>query len=631
MNKADSERLAAKLEKENKKPAPKIERADLAVINVCSVRQSAIDRVKSKIKQIRKTNPRTKIILTGCILDQDKKKFKKQVDQIWPIADLKCQPKRKIEKQAYLPIMNGCDNFCSYCAVPYTRGRETSQPAQAIIKQAKDLIKNNYQEIILLGQNVNSYQSGRINFPQLLKKIAGLKGNFQVSFLTSHPKDMSDELIQTIAQSDKISKSIHLPLQSGDNQILKKMNRGYRAGDYQKLIKKIRKAIPRAKISTDLIVGFPGETKKQFQNTLNLVKKIGFAEAFVAAYSPRSGTAAAKFNDDVPSQEKKRRKRILLNLFPKQYKSKKITKSYPQNKLIVILGPTATGKSELAIKLARRFKGEIVSADSRQIYQGMDIGAAKINKEQARAVPHYLLDIVEPNQNFSLAQYQKKAVKTIKQIQKNNKLPFLTGGAGLYIQAVVNNLQIPKVKPDKKLRDELEKLTNQKLCQKLKKLDPEALRKIDLKNRRRLIRALEVCLSAGRPFSEQKQKDKPLFNALQIGLAPDYQNLDKKISQRTEKMIKQGLVQEVKNLLKKYPADLPALNSIGYQEIIQYLNNQISLSQAKALINLHTRQYAKRQMTWFRKDKTIHWVKNRQQAERLIKKFLEKKAVDSTA
>ncbi len=225
--------------------------------------------------------------------------------------------------------MTGCNNFCSYCVVPYTRGSEYSRPAQEIIEEIKDLVRKGYKEITLLGQNVNSYQGkgqslrdspwskgypSPLNFPRLLKILNDIPGNFQIKFLTSHPKDMSDELIRVIAQGEKISKEIHLPVQSGDDEILKKMNRQYTVKDYKNLIKKIRQKIPQAKISTDIIVGFPGETKKQFQKTVSLVKEIGFSQAYVAAYSPRPGTTAAKFKDDVPSLEKKRRKRMLLEI-----------------------------------------------------------------------------------------------------------------------------------------------------------------------------------------------------------------------------------------------------------------------------------------------------------------------------
>ena len=292
------------------------------------------------------------------------------------------------------------------------------------------------------------------------------------------------------------------------------------------------------------------------------------------------------------------------------------------NKLIIILGPTASGKSDLAIELAKKFKGEIVSADSRQIYQEMDIGTAKITKKQMANIPHYLIDIIKPNQEFTLAQFKTKAVKIIKNIQKKNKLPFLVGGTMLYIQSIVDNLQIPQIKPDKKLREQLENKTNQELYDQLEKIDPKALEVIDINNQRRLIRALEVCLKTKRPFSQQKKKGQPLFNILQLGLNPSQKILDKRINQRIEKMIEAGLSKEVEGLIKKYGVKPYSLSGISYQEIIQYLNKEITLEQAKDLIKIHTRQYARRQMSWFKRDKRIHWIENYSQAEKIIKSFL---------
>jgi len=312
MNKSDSEKIANQLEIKKYQQTKAINQANLVVINVCSVRQSAINRVYSKIKQIRENNKKVKIALTGCILEKDKKQFKNQVDQIWPITDFKTKAKCQSTKHAFVPIMTGCNNFCSYCAVPYTRGREKSRSAQEIIKEVRDLIKNKYKEITLLGQNVNSYKN---NFPKLLKTLNDLSGNFEINFLTSHPKDMSNDLIKVIANGKKISKNIHLPIQSGDNQILKKMNRHYTVNHYKKLIKKIRQTIPKAEISTDIIVGFPNETEKQFQNTVKLVKEMNFSRAFISSYSPRPGTTAAELKDNIPSGIKKRRKRILLDMF----------------------------------------------------------------------------------------------------------------------------------------------------------------------------------------------------------------------------------------------------------------------------------------------------------------------------
>jgi tRNA-2-methylthio-N6-dimethylallyladenosine synthase len=240
---------------------------------------------------------------------------------------------------AYVPIMTGCNNFCTYCAVPYTRGREKSRPTKQIVKEVKNLLAKGCKEIWLLGQNVNSYKGAGnfpfrasiykyindpttspikgklpapfVGFPQLLKMINDLSGNFQIQFLTSHPKDMSDELIKTIAECEKVSREIHLPLQSGDDAILRKMNRRYTLAQYKKLVKKIRKYIPEAKISTDIIVGFPGETKKQFENTTKAIRELKFSKAYIACYSPRPATAAAKMKDNVPRQEKKERRRTL--------------------------------------------------------------------------------------------------------------------------------------------------------------------------------------------------------------------------------------------------------------------------------------------------------------------------------
>ncbi len=314
-----------------------IEKADLVVINACSVRQSAMDRVYSKINSFKNK----KIILAGCVLPEDRKKLKSKVSEIWhPDEYFKNIPIHTDNSSIFVPIMTGCNNFCTYCAVPYTRGRERSRPANEIIKEIKSLIKNGYKEIWLLGQNVNSYagkfdffsrafidkyindpaanpKEKKSNFPLLLRIINSLPGDFQIKFLTSHPKDMSDELIKTIAECPKISKEIHLPLQSGDNTILKKMNRKYTISRYKNLIKKIRQKIPNAKISTDIIVGFPGETKKQFENTAKAMRNIKFSNAYIAKYSPRPGTAAFKLKDNVPMSEKKRRWEILNEIIKK--------------------------------------------------------------------------------------------------------------------------------------------------------------------------------------------------------------------------------------------------------------------------------------------------------------------------
>jgi len=297
-------------------------------------------------------------------------------------------------------------------------------------------------------------------------------------------------------------------------------------------------------------------------------------------------------------------------------------------KLIVILGPTASGKSELALKLAKELNAEIVSADSRQIYKGMDIGTAKSAKKERKIIKHYLIDIKKPNQLYTVWEYKRNAIEAINQIIKRDKVPFLVGGTGLYIKAIVDNLEIPKVKPDWKLRKSLElKIKTQglkSLYDELIKIDPEAAYIVDSQNPRRIIRALEVAIKTKKPFSQQRKKGKSLFDVLEIGLSVSEEKLKEKIEKRVDKMVKMGLVKEVKNLIKIYDKNLSTFDAIGYREIVDYLNKKKSLTEAIKEIKKNTWHFAKRQMTWFKCDKQIHWIKSQGQAEKLVKDFLKK-------
>ncbi|MDD4476686.1 MAG: tRNA (adenosine(37)-N6)-dimethylallyltransferase MiaA, partial [Patescibacteria group bacterium] len=242
-------------------------------------------------------------------------------------------------------------------------------------------------------------------------------------------------------------------------------------------------------------------------------------------------------------------------------------------------------------------------------------------------VPHYLMDIIEPDEDFSLADFKKMALKSIKDILKRGKTPFVVGGTGLYIWSIVDNLDIPKVKPDNKLRQRLEKKTLRELVEILKKEDKEAAAKIDLNNPRRVIRALEVVLSTGKPFFSQRTKSNQLFDVLQIGVSLPMEKLYERINKRVEIMIKQGLLEEIKNLTEKFKKhknfwNLPSVSGIGYRQIGSYLRGEASLDEAIEQIKKDTRHYAKRQMTWFKRDKRVKWIKNKTEAEKLIKNFL---------
>jgi len=292
------------------------------------------------------------------------------------------------------------------------------------------------------------------------------------------------------------------------------------------------------------------------------------------------------------------------------------------NKLIVILGPTASGKSELAVKLAKKFSGEIVSVDSRQVYKGMDIGTAKVTKKERQGILHYLLDVSSPKRRFTVAQYQKLALKAIKKIQKKNKIPFLVGGSGFYIQAVVDGIVIPKVKPNWNLRRGLEKKSAPELFEMLKKLDPQRSKTIEKKNKRRLIRAIEIAKELGTVPSLSLPH--PRFEVLMLGIKKSPEELREKIRERLLKRLKIGMVAEVKKL-RKSGLSWSRLEEFGleYRFIAQYLQKKINYQEMVEKIQKESEHFAKRQMTWFKRDKRIRWIKNYSEAENLLKKFLQ--------
>lgn len=341
MNESDSERIAAVLERFGYVNTDDAKKADVVVINACSVRQKAVDKIWGIVGSLRKLQTThyqlpPSLIMTGCVLPADRNKFSKRVDLFFdikrmgqledflgniqnkhtPMLRSMGVPNKLKSKTPYVPIMNGCNNFCSYCVVPYVRGREVSRSVKDVLKEIKALIKVGRGDITLLGQNVNSYNPTeqikclsnpfKNKFASLLYEINRIKGVERISFLTSHPKDMNNEIIKALALP-KMANYLHLALQSGDDVILKKMNRGYTAADYIKIIEKVRAVKPNIEIGTDIIVGFPGETKKQFENTLKVCKKVRFNVVYLAQYSVRKGTAAEKMKDNVPAQEKKRR------------------------------------------------------------------------------------------------------------------------------------------------------------------------------------------------------------------------------------------------------------------------------------------------------------------------------------
>jgi len=290
-------------------------------------------------------------------------------------------------------------------------------------------------------------------------------------------------------------------------------------------------------------------------------------------------------------------------------------------KLIVIVGPTSSGKSAFAVRLAKKFNGEIISADSRQVYKGMDIGTGKVTKKEMEGIQHYLLNVASPKRKFTVIQYRKLGLKAIDKIIKKGKVPFLVGGTGFYIQAIVDGITIPEIPPDWKLRKKLEKKSLGELFLMLKKLDPERAKTIESKNKRRLIRAIEIVKKTKKPVP--KLQKNPQFDVLMIGIKKSKTELKKLIKKRLLKRLKLGMIAEVKRL-RKSGLSWKRLEEFGleYRWIGRYLQGKVDYQQMIERLQKDIEHYARRQMTWFKRDKRIHWIEDYKTAEKLVGKFL---------
>lgn len=369
MNVHESEKLAGVLENLGYLPCNKLEDADVIVFNTCAIREGAEARALGNVgalKKLKRENPNKIIAVCGCMTQQ--KDVSERIKKVFPFVDiifgtknmdkfegfikevLKAKSENKKQRivqiededtvlenlpisrssgdNFWVNIIYGCNNFCSYCIVPYVRGRERSRDKEEILKEIKQIIEDNkgkHITITLLGQNVNSYGKDKYEnygFASLLKDICQLEGDFELTFMTSHPKDITDDVIETLAMEDKIKKELHLPVQSGSNKILKAMNRKYTIESYLEKVNKLKSLVPNIRLTTDIIVGFPGETEEDFIQTCNLVKQVGYDGIFTFMFSPRPGTVAEKMENQIPHEIKNRRVNELLNL-EKEIKAKK--------------------------------------------------------------------------------------------------------------------------------------------------------------------------------------------------------------------------------------------------------------------------------------------------------------------
>ncbi|MCA6071631.1 MAG: tRNA (N6-isopentenyl adenosine(37)-C2)-methylthiotransferase MiaB [Endomicrobium sp.] len=371
MNVCESDWLGSVLSTYGMSRVSSLSDADIVILNTCSVRYQAEQKAFSylgRVEEFRQQNPDTKIVVTGCMAERLGLKIKqrfKSVDLIVGAKDIDITALKIIdlcnieaEKQEelnipsdiarYVTIMRGCDNYCSYCVVPFVRGRETSLDAEIIVKKCSLFVKNGAKEIMLLGQNVNSYQYNDVKFTSLIKKISTINGLERIRFMTNHPKDLGDDLVSVMATEPKVCSHIHIPMQSASNKILKAMDRKYTYERYLELINKLRNVITDVSITTDIIVGFPGETESDFEKTLKAVKDIRFGGLYVFRYSPRPDTKAFELIDDVPLEEKKRRHAIILK---------------ESNKISVEIVAAMVGSMQQV--LAERFENGVIEARTR--------------------------------------------------------------------------------------------------------------------------------------------------------------------------------------------------------------------------------------------------------------------------
>ncbi|MBR6800566.1 MAG: tRNA (N6-isopentenyl adenosine(37)-C2)-methylthiotransferase MiaB [Eubacteriaceae bacterium] len=392
MNENDSEKLAGILSQRGYVYTPDSKDADVLIINTCSVRENADDRFYGNLgqyKAVKAKNPDMIIAVCGCMMQQEihvndvikrypfvdiifgthnihlfgnflekmKKDRPKRIVEVIPDGKIAedVPIKREYDYKAYVTIMNGCDNFCTYCIVPYTRGREKSRPASMILKEVRELAENGCKEIMLLGQNVNSYgKRGEItepcSFAELLDKVSQVEGIERIRFMTSHPKDLTDDVIDAIARNDKVMNCVHLPLQAGSSRVLKLMNRKYDKEKYLETVEKLRAKIPDISITTDIIVGFPTETEEDFAETLDVVGKVRFDSAFTFIYSPRHGTKAAVMEGAVPEDVVKVRFEKLMELLHAKMLEQSIEKYEGKTVEVLVDGSSTKDENILAGK-----------------------------------------------------------------------------------------------------------------------------------------------------------------------------------------------------------------------------------------------------------------------------------------
>ena len=418
MNKSDSERISGILSESGYVETDNEKEADLLIVNTCSIRQLSADKAYSKLGvwgKRKKTNPELKIAICGCVAQQDKEKVRQRapyVDLVFGTHNIYELPSliermehnekvcvitnkpvvcnqndfkiiRKDSVNAWIPIIEGCNNFCTYCVVPFTRGRERSRRPEEIITEAKNIIKEGFKEITLLGQNVDSYgkdfNDKNITLANLLRELNKLEGDFRIRFVTSYPSDITDDLINAVDECDKVCKYFHIPMQSGNSHILEEMNRHYTKNQYYEIVKRIRSRFPDVAITSDFIAGFPGETEEEFQDTLNAIEELELDYSNTAAYSPRVFTKAGKMTDKFLPEDVKYERLERLNEKNKEVCLKSNEKCI--GKVFKVLVEGKTEKDGKIILNSRAGNNKIVHFEDNSKNIG-DFADVKITKAQ---------------------------------------------------------------------------------------------------------------------------------------------------------------------------------------------------------------------------------------------------------
>ena len=408
LNENDSEKICGMLEEMDYSKTEDATQANIIVFNTCCIRENAEDKLFGKLGEMKKirNNNHAIIAIGGCMMQE--KHILEKLNKSYPYVDIvfgthtlhklpediykilenntriedvldidgkiyEDLPIKRVDNvKAYVTIMNGCNNFCSYCIVPYVRGRERSRKPEDILKEINELAQNGYKEITLLGQNVNSYKGGEnYNFSNLLTDINKIDGIERIRFISPHPKDFTDDVIDAIAGSDKVCKTLHLPLQSGSTAVLKAMNRKYTKEQYLNLVKKIKSKIPNVTLTTDIIVGFPGETEEDFEDTLDVVRKVKFEQVFMFIYSRRVGTVADKMENQIPEETKHKRFDRLKELVESQIEENN-NKYVGTIQKILIEGTSKTNENTLSGRTDSN-KVVVIEADKKYINQTVDV------------------------------------------------------------------------------------------------------------------------------------------------------------------------------------------------------------------------------------------------------------------